>query len=381
MAWPERKDVWPGGAESAREAVQQVVQAIAKYENVTVLASSAQLAHAKGRLESSGVRVVEAALDDIWLRDTGPTFLVRRGPAEGASSVLMGVSWKFNGWGGKFPPWDADAQLSSEILKMQSIPEVACEMILEGGGFCTDGDGTVLVTESCLLNPNRNPNLSRNAIEENLIDFLGVTKIIWLPSGLLCDVDTDGHVDNFACFGRPGLVLLAWCEDASDPQAEVCEEALGILQRSSDARGRKLEVVKLPLPPPMFYSEDESKSVAGGARRTGERIPGSYVNFYIANGGVIVPGFGGPSDEAAEKILTRVFPERDVVLLPEVGRTLALGGGNIHCITQQQPKMAGSGSGSALDGPGQDRTPVLAGMEAGKSREGGDALVKTQAFR
>ena len=254
----------------------------------------------------------------------------------------MGISWKFNGWGGKFPPWNRDAAIARRILEIENANRCfdGEDFVLEGGSFHTDGDGTLLVTESCLLNKNRNPGLSKDQIEDKLCQYLGVTKIIWLPSGLLWDGDTDGHVDNFACFARVGLVLLAWCEEDRDypGQHTACLRAQDILERERDARGRRLEVMRVPLPDkPLCYTAEEAAAITDNSRSPGERLAASYLNFYIANGAVIVPGFGCPSsDEAARVHIQKAFPERQVIQL-QVGRQLALGGGNIHCITQQQP--------------------------------------------
>ena len=210
------------------------------------------------------------------------------------------------------------------------------------GSFHVDGEGTVLVTEECLLNPNRNPLLTKLEIEQHLLNYLGAEKVIWLPLGLFGDEDTNGHIDNFCCFFKPAHVLLAWCDDESDPQYEISRNALHILEGSTDAHGRSLTVVKLPIPAPMTYDPSDCEGLHGlgdGSERLlrtpGSRLAASYVNFYIANGGVVVPGFGDvKADAAAVRILEDAFPDRKVVQV--FARDIVLGGGNIHCITQQQ---------------------------------------------
>jgi agmatine/peptidylarginine deiminase len=205
-------------------------------------------------------------------------------------------------------------------------------------------NSTCLTTEECLLHPNRNPSLGKSEVEAALRRHLGVRKVIWLPLGLYADHDTNGHIDNFACFARPGVVLLAWTDDEKDPQHEISTRALEILRREKDARGRDLEIVKLPCPPVLERTQEEYEGLAPEGREhraPGERLAASYVNFYVANGGVVAPAFGGAAEEAdarAAEVLRRAFPGREVVQVPT--REIVLGGGNIHCITQQQPTSA-----------------------------------------
>lgn len=216
------------------------------------------------------------------------------------------------------------------------------DFILEGGSFDVDGEGTVLVTEQCLLNKNRNPHLSREQIEERLCAFLGVSVVIWLGSGLFGDTDTDGHVDNLAKFSSPGVVLLTWTDDSEDPQHVISADALSRLERARDARGRSIQVVKLPQPGPLYRERDEVPEVVmpdGSAPRDmGERLPASYANYYIANGGVVMPAFGVPDDDAAARaVVAAAHPDREIVQVQ--AREILLGGGCIHCITQQQPSL------------------------------------------
>jgi agmatine deiminase len=215
-------------------------------------------------------------------------------------------------------------------------------MIIEGGAIHVDGEGTVLVTEACLLAEDRNPGITRQEAERVLKDYLGASHVIWLGAGVPCD-ETGGHVDNLACFVRPGVVLLTWCDDPADPHYAVSRDAEARLLAARDAKGRELQVERIRMPTPMFYTEAEASGIdhtnpvssPGLSRNAGERLAGSYVNFLIANGAIIAPKFGVETDEPARAVLARLFPDREIVMLP--GREILLGGGNIHCITQQQP--------------------------------------------
>lgn len=212
------------------------------------------------------------------------------------------------------------------------------DFVLEGGSIHVDGEGTLITTEECLLNHNRNPHLSQAEIERTLRDYLAVDSIIWLPNGLYND-ETDGHVDNFCCYVRPGEVLLAWTDDQDDPNYLRCQAALRVLEESRDAKGRKLVVHRMPIPGPLYATQEECDGVdiveGSQPRDPSIRLAGSYVNFLIVNGGIVAPSFDDPKDAEARAILQRVFPEHEVVMVP--GREILLGGGNIHCITQQQP--------------------------------------------
>jgi len=256
---------------------------------------------------------------------------------------VRGVNWDFNAWGGfdggLYAPWNRDAQVGGKILEIERAPRYRTEgFVLEGGSIHVDGEGTLITTEECLLNRNRNPHLDRAAIEAVLSANLAVDKIIWLPDGLFND-ETDGHVDNFCCYVRPGEVLLAWTDDPQDPNYSRCHAAMGVLQSSTDARGRSFTVHKMPIPGPLYATEAECAGVdpmdGSQERNPSVRLAGSYVNFLIVNGGIIAPSFDDPLDNQAREILQNLFPQHEVVMVP--GRELLLGGGNIHCLTQQQP--------------------------------------------
>ncbi len=348
MLWPERPDNWRLGAKPAQAAFVAVARAIARFEPVAVGVSAAQYDNACAQLAHPAIRVLEISSDDAWARDTGPTFVVD------AHGAVRGVDWVFNAWGGLqgglYWPWQRDDQVAAKILASEGLARYrSTGFVLEGGAIHVDGEGTLITTEECLLNPNRNPQLGRAAIEAQLGEYLGVQKVIWLPQGLYSD-ETDGHVDNFCCFVRPGEVLLAWTDDLQDPNASRCRAALAVLEQSRDACGRALTVHRMPIPGPLYASAEECAGVdrvEGSQRRDPSvRLAASYINFLIVNGGIIAPCFDDPCDAVAEALLRRLFPGREVVMVP--GREILLGGGNIHCITQQQPAALSHGPYTTL---------------------------------
>jgi agmatine deiminase len=336
MLWPERPDNWREGAKPAQKAFVAVATAISRFEPVTVGANHAQFKTARSMLPE-GVRVLEISNNDAWMRDCGPTFLIN-----GKGGVRL-VDWQFNAWGGLegglYFPWDLDDVVPQKVAESESVDWYKGLLVLEGGSIHVDGEGTLITTEECLLNHNRNPQLSREQIEEYLKEYTGVSKIIWLNKGVFND-ETNGHVDNLCAFLRPGLLALTWTDDPRDPQYEISRDALARLEQASDARGRKFEVVKIQQPDPVRITAREANGVAEAAgtlpRKAGDRMAASYINFYLVNGGLIVPTFKDPHDRLALKTLQKAIPNRKVVGVP--AREILLGGGNIHCITQQQPK-------------------------------------------
>ncbi len=337
MLWPERPDNWREQARPAQRAYAAVAAAIARGEPVTMGVSAGQFAAARAMLPA-GVRVVEISSNDAWMRDVGPTFVV------GRRGQVRGVDWMFNAWGGKaggaYQDWELDDQVAAKVLEIESKPRYRAPFILEGGAIHVDGQGTLLTTEECLLNPNRNPTLRRAQIEGLLERYLGVREIIWLGRGVFND-ETDGHVDNLCCFVRPGEVVLTWCDDPDDPQYDISRAAYEVLVQAKDARGRRLSIHKLQQPGPLYMSESEAAGIewSPGCKRrfAGERLAGSYVNFYIANRHIVMPLLDPRTDRAAKATLAKLFPRRKVIGVPS--REILLGGGNIHCITQQQPKQ------------------------------------------
>jgi agmatine deiminase len=336
MLWPERTDNWRLGAKPAQEAFAAVATAMAASEPVTMAVSDAQFEDCRAMLPPE-VRVVELSSDDAWMRDCGPTFVLDE------DGGRRGIDWRFNAWGGTngglYFPWDRDERVAAKVLEIEGADRYRAPIVLEGGSIHVDGEGTVLTTEECLLNPNRNPELSKEQIERVLLDYLGAEKVIWLGAGVFAD-ETDGHVDNIACFARPGVVLLTWTDDEDDPQQRISRDARERLEAATDARGRSLEVVLLPSPGPLQTSAEEAAGVDAGEsakpRRAGDRLAASYVNFYVGNSRIVCPLLDPRHDEEAMAILRRVFGDREVVGVP--AREILLGGGNIHCITQQVPR-------------------------------------------
>jgi agmatine deiminase len=335
MAWPERPDNWRQDALPAQESFAAVAEAISASEPVTMAVSDGQFERCRAALSPS-IRVVELSTDDAWMRDTGPTFVV------GAGAGRRGVDWRFNAWGGRngglYSRWDRDERVAQKVLESEGAARYRAPIVLEGGSIHVDGEGTVLTTEECLLNPNRNPGLSREQLETTLRDYLGASRIIWLGRGVYGD-ETDGHIDNLACFLAPGVVLLTWADDESDPQHAISRDALERLERATDARGRKLEVVRMPTPGPLTLTAREAEGVqatpGSQPRRAGDRLAASYANFYLGNERIVFPMLDDRFDDAAADVLRRSFPDREVVGVRT--REILLGGGNIHCITQQVP--------------------------------------------
>ena len=333
MLWPERPDIWRAGALPAQQAFALLAATIARFEPVTIGVSARQLAFARAALLPH-IRVQSMASNDAWMRDIGPTFVIND------AGQRRGVDWRFNAWGGIYADHRRDDAVAGQVLAAELSARYRAPMINEGGAIHTDGEGTLLVTEQCLLNRNRNPQLTQTQIEALLRDYLGVRKIIWLGAGVVND-ETDGHIDNLACFVRPGEVCLTWSDNRRDPQHRVSLDAFERLSAARDAQGRRLKIHKLPSPGPLYMSAREAAGVAHqrGTRRVraGHRLAGSYVNFYLANGAVIAPRLDARTDAAALRILRRLFPRHQVVGVP--AREILLGGGNIHCVTQQVPAV------------------------------------------
>lgn len=336
MIFPERSDSWQYGGYAARKAFVQAAEAIARSEKVTVCASAAQYDNARSLLPEH-IRVVEMSSNDAWARDYCPTFV------KNEAGEIRGIDWGFNAWGGLYDglyfPWDKDNQMARKICDLldKDVYDKR-DFILEGGAVHVDGEGTCMVTKSCLLSKGRNPDLNKEEIEAVLREYLNVSHILWLPCGIYHD-ETNEHVDNICAFVKPGEAVLAWTEDESDVQYDMSRACLDYLEHAVDAKGRHIRVHKLPLPKPVTITEEECNGLDacwGEPTRTpGERLAASYVNFYIANKSIVMPGFGDPADEKAREILQRLFPEREVIQI--YARDILIGGGNIHCITQQIP--------------------------------------------
>lgn len=343
LIWPERPGSWPYEAREARKAFATLIREIAKSETVFLAVSKEGEASAREMLRDvSGVQFLELDTDDAWARDVAPTFV------RADDGSVRAVNWEFNAWGGEYnglyASWDKDNGFAKAFAKEEGYHLYdASPFVLEGGSIHSDGEGTILVTEACLLSKGRNPALSKSEIEEQLKIWLGAQKVVWIPRGIYQD-ETDEHVDNICAFIRPGEVVLAWTDKKEDPQYELSRQSLEALEKQTDAKGRKFIIHKLPIPdvPICVKAEDLNGYVfeeGEDVREIGERLAASYVNFYFSNDAVLLPAFGGEnekSDQRAAKILQELCPTRRVVSV--CARDILLGGGNIHCITQQIPE-------------------------------------------
>lgn len=323
ISWPVKDSMChPDNHESVCAGYAGFIKAIAEFEPVSVLVNPNELENVKKLFEEPNIELLPIEHNDAWLRDNGPTFVIDE---EGNRA---GVNWNFNAWGGKYAPWDLDDEVAPKILDHYNIKKFDAPLVMEGGSLHTDGEGTLLTTEECLLNPNRNPDLTREQIEVYLKQYLNIEKVIWLKRGLSGD-ETDGHVDNIACFAAPGKIIMQTCDDPSDENYNITLENLEILNNSTDAKGRKLEVIQINQPPRADYE--------------GERLTLSYLNFYFVNNGIILPTFGGnaaDADKKAEEVLSLAFPDRKIRAVD--GMEVIKEGGNVHCTTQQMPSPKNS---------------------------------------
>ena len=350
MIWPERPGSWRNSAREARRAFRDVIAAIAESEHVYVAVSEASMPSAKELLcgkeqWQKNVTLFMAETDDAWARDVAPTF-VRKEDGKNPPQICA-VNWEFNAWGGTvdglYASWEKDNAFAGFFADSFGYELIdAAPFVLEGGSVHSDGEGTVLVTEACLLSAGRNPQLSRAEIEERLRHYLGAQKVLWLPRGIYMD-ETNEHVDNVCAFLKPGEVVLAWTDDESDPQYALSKQCLDYLEGVRDAKGRMITVHKLLIPThPVCLTETEVEGYAfeegEDEREVGERLAASYVNFYFSNEAVVMPVFGGENEESdmrAVALMQQWNPGRKVI--PVYARDILTGGGNIHCITQQIP--------------------------------------------
>ncbi len=314
MAWPCRRELWGELLDAAKAEFVATAEAIARFEPVTMIVDPADVDEAAAML-GDVADLLTFPLDDSWMRDSGPIIAVS------PSGRRIGLDFVFNSWGEKYVPYDDDQALASSVLAALGLPRVSSAMVLEGGAITVDGQGTLIATEQCLLHPNRNPGMTKQAIEDELRRTLGVETVIWLPWGQYDDTDTDGHVDGVCTFVRPGAVLINTEVDPARPDTARMAENAAVLRAAVDARGRRLDVLELP-PAPTF-------------ELGGETCTPAYANFYVANGGVVVPIVGADEDTAALEAIRRAFPDREVVGV--ISRVIAYGGGGTHCITQQVP--------------------------------------------
>jgi len=343
LGWPSNPGTF--NLKKAQIVIEKVARYICKYQRVYIVASPSTWKSAVDLFNNdNNIFVVEIVNDDTWLRDIAPTFLIKN---SGKNTYLRGLGWKFNGWGKpNIIDFEQDALVSWKISNVLAIPFYKkFDFVCEGGAYTVDGRGTLITTEECLLNKNRNKHLSKRQIENVLYKYLNVSKIIWLPYGVAADTDTDGHVDNMCVFADVGKVILTWPEGCGTPECIDKEQekrslaALHVLENSTDCNGDPFTIYKIPHPPIMSYTQkdvDNLPRVKGSyARKSGERLDASHVNLIITNKIVVVPIFNCSSDKEAIKILSKVFPTRKVIGV--YARDILLGGGNIHCMSQQQP--------------------------------------------
>jgi agmatine deiminase len=339
LSWPHRESSWPGRFEPVPQVFVEIVRQLAPREEVHINVTGAEMARevqarlagvgitaepwagrAAGRSGRAAVWLHHNPTDDAWCRDHGPIF-VQRETASGRREQAV-IDWGYNAWGGKYPPFDQDDVIPTRIARDLGLPVFHPGIVMEGGSIDVNGQGTLLTTESCLLNPNRNPTLSRSEIEQYLKAYLGVRHILWLGEGIEGD-DTDGHVDDLTRFVDETTVVTVMEEDPRDPNYAALRDNLERLRTMTNQAGQPLRVVTLPMPPAMHQD--------------GQRLPASYANFYIANGIVLLPGYHPPTDEVARETLQRCFPTRRVV--PIASRDLVWGLGSFHCVTQQWPAL------------------------------------------
>lgn len=336
MLWPERGDTWREEAGPAEQAFAAVAEAIVAAEPLTVGVSAARMDRARAALPAEVV-LVEMPSNDAWMRDVGPTVVV-----DGAGD-RRAVDWSFNAWGGTehglYPDWRADDAVAALVARHEGMQRYRAPLIQEGGGIHSDGKGTVFVTEECVLSTGRNAELGRTACEHLLKAYSGASQVVWLPRGVFAD-ETTGHVDNLLHVAGPNLILLTWTDDPWDPQHVRSAEALAVLEGVRDVNGDPFRILKLPMPGPLHMTDHEAGGVVaapgGKPREAGDRLAGSYANFYLVEGRVLVPLLDPRTDDDACRIIADALPDREVVGIP--AREILLGGGNIHCITQQIPK-------------------------------------------
>jgi len=316
MAWPCREETWEAvGLLRARTAYAEVAKAIARHEPVSMLVNPEDMTEA-ARLCGPQITLEPLALDDSWTRDTGPSFLL------GANQELAGVDWIHNAWGGTYENCERDNQIAANILQKTKARAFKAPLVMEGGSFHVDGQGTILTTRECLLHPNRNPQLKAEEIESYLCQYLGGKKVIWLNEGLIGD-ETNGHVDEIACFIAPAKVLCLITSDKDDENYDRLQENREILATATDAKGQRLTVHTVEQPKATYLNQ--------------ERLTLSYINYYLANQGIVMASFGDQArDQAAYALFRGLFPAQVVTQLPALD--IFAGGGGIHCITQQQPR-------------------------------------------
>jgi agmatine deiminase len=336
LAWPHNLDTWPGKFDVVPPIYAEMVAKISRFEPVRLMVTGEQrlddvramIRDAARRMEDEApgpllpIDILHLPTNDAWVRDHGPIFVNRIANAATAGPAQLALDWRFNSWGEKYGAFDLDDVVPQKLGAHYGFDVIEPGIVLEGGSIDVNGAGSVLTTESCLLNPNRNPTLSRAGIEDYLRTYLGVRNVLWLGDGIAGD-DTDGHVDDLARFVAPDTIVTVLEDDPADVNYAVLRDNLARLRTMRDQDGRAFKIETLPMPAAVFHD--------------GTRLPASYANFYIANGGILMPTFDTPSDAVASATLTRLFPGRRVVGIPSTD--LVWGLGSVHCLSQQHPAL------------------------------------------
>ncbi len=319
ISWPHNGNTWPGDIESIFDGYIQFIRVVSRYEQVCINLAGEQTDDVRARLTKAQVdpgkiTFYDHATNDAWCRDHGPCFLI---DSKGNKLIL---DWDYNAWGGKYPPYDLDNAIPSQIADSLNLPCIRPGLVLEGGAVDFNGRGTVLTTKSCLLNRNRNPNFSIEAVEQKLKQYFGLEQVLWLEEGIAGD-DTDGHIDTITRFVDTDTVVTIVENNTQEINYEPLQKNLRALRKMRLAKGQPLRVITLPMPAPRYH--------------LGQRLPASYANFYICNGAVIVPTYMDPNDEIALKILADLFKDRDVIGIDST--EIIRGLGSFHCLCMQEP--------------------------------------------
>ena len=324
LTWPKDPMTWPGRVPIVETIYLDMIAALTPHEIVNLLVDDQETANAvRTRCQfpgASNLHIHQIKTVDSWIRDYGPGFLI-----DGKGNLAFN-DWRFNAWGNKYEDLKQDDEIPSKLEAVIKAPRFEPGIVMEGGSIEVNGQGCVLTTEQCLLNPNRNPHLNRNEIEEYLKNYLGVGKVLWLGEGIVGD-DTDGHIDDIARFVSPDTIVCALEDDPADANFKLLQDNYARLQRMTDVEGNPFNIVTLPMPG-IVSGESTDRNL--------ERLPASYANFYIGNNVILAPVFGHSNDQRALSILKGLFPDRRVV--PINCEPLVWGMGTIHCVTQQQPQ-------------------------------------------
>ena len=333
--FPFRKDIWRDNAAYMQDYIMELVSIISKYEPVFLFCQSWLIE--KLRNTPKNVTVIIAEYDDIWARDISPTFVRYNGNIEC-------IDWKFNSWGGKkegaYFPWNADDNFAALVSDYFGVKCNKMDIVLEGGGVISDGNGTLFTTRSVLLNRNRNPFKSKDFIEKEILKATHDKRIIWLDQGLAYD-ETNGHIDNILSFVNKNELCLAWTDDKNNSNYRRIRRAFNILSNIKNLEGDNYKIHQIPLPPTQYMNEGEANGLwqhpNALSRKTGDILPASYLNFYIINGAVLIPSFGCETDEQVKYLFQKIFPEQDIIQI--YSREPLLGGGGIHCLLHEVPQL------------------------------------------